>query len=128
MASDPAVIDALNVLKGLNTKNDAFSVFGSFDANAGAQAGKASTGTENQGTGASLKIGRVFSTGVAAQNLTEGFRSVYAQSRLDAVTSCLNGVSAVVKDIADAAEKAKQAAALSAFCKPEQSRQSVGAP
>ncbi|MEN9867309.1 MAG: hypothetical protein RL748_2899 [Pseudomonadota bacterium] len=52
-----------------NNKHDAYSVFGSFDSfvKAGGNADKAGPNAS-----ASLNLGRIFSTGVAAQHLTEG--------------------------------------------------------
>ena len=59
-----------------NTKSDALSVYGSFN-------GKAD-GTKE---GASLTLGKVFSTGVAAQNLTEG---IGAAAGADVFGRCLS--------------------------------------
>jgi predicted nucleic acid-binding Zn-ribbon protein len=47
----------------LDKKSDAYSVYGSFEGNTGGNSG-----------GATLALGKVFSTGVAAQNLTQGIR------------------------------------------------------
>lgn len=54
-----------------NNKHDAYSVFGSFDSfvKAGGDADKAGPKVN---ASASLNLGRIFSTGVAAQHLTEG--------------------------------------------------------
>ncbi|HEY0064233.1 MAG TPA: hypothetical protein VGC21_19105 [Telluria sp.] len=56
-----------------NAKTDAFSVFGTFDANS-ANLLK----PKEQEASATLKLGKVFSTGVASQNLTEGMAIYYA--------------------------------------------------
>ena len=65
----------LKLVGGSDKKSDAYSVFGSFDANtkAGVEAG----GTSANKAEASLIIGKVFSTGVASQNLTQGMRGYY---------------------------------------------------
>ena len=66
-----------------NNKHDALSVFGSFN-------GHVVAGTENPASGATvnttLNLGRVFSTGVASQHLTEGIEQ---SATVSAVTQCL---------------------------------------
>jgi hypothetical protein len=54
-----------------NGKKDAFSVFGSFSSKSDSSAG---TGSK---TGVSLSLGKIFSTGVASQHLTEGMKSYF---------------------------------------------------
>lgn len=75
-ANVAGLADDLKLVGGKNEKTDAYSVFGSFDANtkAGAEAG-GSSATKGEVT---LVIGKVFSTGVASQNLTEGMRRYYS--------------------------------------------------
>lgn len=65
-------------------KRDAFSVYGTFNGEA--------TGNAQ---GASLVAGKVFSTGVAAQNLTQGVREA---SKANATTACLVAAGALLKD------------------------------
>lgn len=67
--------ESMRVVSQANNKSDAYSVFGSFDGNTKA-------GVETGGSGvtkgeASLVIGKVFSTGVASQFLTEGMKEYY---------------------------------------------------
>jgi hypothetical protein len=64
-----------------NTQSDALSVYGTFDSNAGASP----PGT-NSNANANLRLGRIFSTGVASQNLTQGQRDAV---RADALTRCM---------------------------------------
>ncbi|MBF6033500.1 hypothetical protein H8F23_09585 [Pseudomonas sp. P155] len=67
------------------SKRDAMSVFGSFDS-----------GLKSEGTsGVSHQLGKMFSTGVAAQNLTQGLQ------RYAVLEQCLN----LIKSTADAAQK-----------------------
>jgi hypothetical protein len=73
-----------------NNRHDALSVYGTFDSN-GAATGPGATPSG----GANLRLGRIFSTGVASQNLTEGQRDAL---RADALTRCMAGaVSAAVE-------------------------------
>lgn len=76
-----AVETIRNALIGSSTddKNDALSVFGSFDGDAG-------TTTKSNEVTAGLTLGKVFSTGVAAQNLTQGMGDSAA---LTAASNCL---------------------------------------
>lgn len=73
------LLNAFNIAGQDNNKKDAYSVFGSFDANTKAVSeveGKTTdTGKIKGDTG--LVLGKVFSTGVASQNLTEGMRKYY---------------------------------------------------
>lgn len=75
----------------LETKReDAFSVFGSFD-------GKTSfSGTSDNGAG--LGVGKVFSTGVASQQLTEGIR---AAGCMEAATRAAQAINASKLAVAD---------------------------
>lgn len=61
-----------------NVRNDALSVYGTFDSNGNA-AGSAQAN-------AGLRLGRVFSTGLASQNLTEGERDA---RRAEALAQCI---------------------------------------
>lgn len=76
ISKDPAKLaDALKiVVTGSNKKGDAYSVFGSFDAST-----KIATegGTSAKGEGG-VTLGKVFSTGVASQNLSLGLQGFYA--------------------------------------------------
>lgn len=66
-----------------DNKRDAYSVYGSFDGAA-----------EGQGEGASLALGKVFSTGVAAQNLTQGIKQA---ALANSQASCLRAVEEAAK-------------------------------
>ena len=73
------LLNAFNMVEQDNNKTDAYSVFGSFDANTKAVSeveGK-TTGTGKIKGDTGLVLGKVFSTGVASQNLTEGMRKYY---------------------------------------------------
>ena len=71
------------------TAKDAYSVFGSFDSG---------TKTEAKGTDAQanvdLKLGKVFSTGVAAQYLTRGLGKQFANN---AASTCLASANAMIE-------------------------------
>jgi hypothetical protein len=54
----------------IDVKDDAFSVFGSFNGSAGGNA----PNTQGAGASGNLTVGRAFSTGVASQHLTQGIR------------------------------------------------------
>ncbi|MDO9487358.1 MAG: hypothetical protein Q7J32_03215 [Sphingomonadaceae bacterium] len=84
-----------------DTKNDAFSVYGSFDGNAAGD--KDSAG---------LSLGKVFSTGIAAQNLTQGIREAAHSSSKAACISAVDDAVARAKkanqhDLAAALEQRK---------------------
>lgn len=74
-------------------KRDALSVYGRFDSNgsAAAAAGSASAPAAN----GSVLVGKVFSTGLASQNLTE---AVMIEARAKCVTSLLQLASSLEKD------------------------------
>lgn len=76
-----------------DVKEDAFSVYGSFDGDAGA-------GREE----ASLAVGKVFSTGVASQNITQGLRE---GAVLALRARCLEVVAKVAVGMDDAAARKK---------------------
>lgn len=90
-ANVTGLVEAYGLVGGENNKTDAYSVFGSFDANtkAGAETGGSTTPKGE----VALVIGKVFSTGVASQFLTEGMRGYYAgmgaAQVAKAKTSCL---------------------------------------
>lgn len=85
---------AAKIVRGSDKKGDANSVFGSFDGatRAGVTAG---TGAQSNGD-ASLIIGKVFSTGIASQFLTQGMRDYYANMATERVAAkvvdCLTAV------------------------------------
>lgn len=79
---------AASKLKNQNTKNDAYSVFGTFNSDAAS-----SVGVKQEIT-AGLKLGKLFSTGVASQNLTEGMKLYYATM---APGACLDKVVRVIE-------------------------------
>lgn len=71
------ILDAYELVGMGNEKADSYSVFGSFDSNTkvGGENKK-----ESQKVQAELSLGKVFSTGVASQNLTEGMHKYYENS------------------------------------------------
>ncbi len=75
-ANVAGLAEAFGLVGGENKKADAYSVFGSFDANTKARAEAGETTLPKAQM--ALTIGKVFSTGVASQNLTEGMRTYYA--------------------------------------------------
>lgn len=89
-----------------NAKQDAFSVFGTFNADAAT-----SVGVKQDVTGG-LKLGKVFSTGVASQNLTEGMKLYYASM---APGSCLEKIVKVV-EFFPADERSAAAKKLLSIC------------
>lgn len=105
------VADALKTVVTASTiKTDAYSVFGSFGANtsfgttgsAGAGSNAGTTGNANAG----IAIGKIFSTGVASQNLTEGIRGYYErigiaqmQQARSTYIDCLKATPARLKQI-----------------------------
>jgi hypothetical protein len=94
-----------------DNKSDALSVFGSFDTNSTATGGVGST-TGNSGSGG-VRLGRMFSTGVASQNLTQGIGySVQA----NALTQCLAEARQSVESITDPTAKNQRLQELSNLC------------
>ena len=63
------------------TKHDAYSVYGTFAADTGASTAgpRSSASTGNASAESVLKVGKVFSTGVASQNLTQGLQEFYGK-------------------------------------------------
>ncbi|MBP7649075.1 MAG: hypothetical protein KA744_04445 [Phenylobacterium sp.] len=88
-------------------RNDALSVFGTFDGS-----GETSVDATRK-AGGSLTIGKMFSTGVASQVLAEGMRSVYATGCLERATAAVQVINAAVTD---AAQKASVIAAIYGAC------------
>ncbi|WP_323815686.1 hypothetical protein [Cellvibrio sp. NN19] len=70
------LLNAFNIAGLDNNKQDAYSVFGSFDANTKTVT-EANGGNANVKADTGLALGKVFSTGVAAQHLTEGMKNYY---------------------------------------------------
>jgi hypothetical protein len=83
-------VAALQKLSNVS-KKDALSVYGSFNSDVRADGARA-------GPGAALKLGKVFSTGVAAQNLSEAERN-FGQSQ--ALTACMTGLAEIAKTLAE---------------------------
>jgi len=78
----------------VGNRTDALSVFGSFNADASAKTdGDANAKTAGAGVG--IKLGKSFSTGIAAQLLTEGLKQAAASSSAQA---CLGQAMAIAKD------------------------------
>jgi hypothetical protein len=112
----------LKLIASIDAKQDAYSVFGSFDGSAGANGHVDSNGKP---TGeATLVVGKVFSTGVASQFLTQGLKALYAGKGNSA---CITQVASLRQDFAlnldpnNAGDKKKIAdfsAKLVAMCTP----------
>jgi hypothetical protein len=87
----PSIMNDIRLIETAK-RSDAYSVFGSFDTStkAGAEAG----GTAPVKGEASLALGKVFSTGVASQQLTEGLKGYYqgAGKALISRAACVEGV------------------------------------
>lgn len=80
------------------TRNDALSVFGSFD-------GAVRTGVGAGETGAGLNLGKSFATGVAAQELTDGIKAAAVKSA-SAQAGCLGKLNEAVQGLPAAAQPA----------------------
>jgi hypothetical protein len=106
------VADALNIVAtATNGKQDAYSVFGSFSANTAVgttnNAGDSSKSTTVAAT-AGVSLGKVFSTGVASQNLTLGIREYYASiAMVGAYTECVKSVRETYRRLGIPADEAK---------------------
>lgn len=92
--------------KNQNAKSDAYSVFGTFNSDAATSVGA------TQNVTAGLKLGKLFSTGVASQNLTEGMKLYYSTM---APGACLEKISRIVEYL-QADERASMAKKLVAAC------------
>jgi len=98
---------ATKIVRGSHKKGDAYSVFGSFD---GATRAAVTAGTGSQAKGeTSLIVGKVFSTGIASQFLTQGMRGYCANMAAERVATkvvdCLTTVLADVELKKDAVER-----------------------
>lgn len=79
------IATATNIVNSSPLRGDAYSVFGSFD---GATRSTISANTSDGAKGdASLIVGKVFSTGVASQLLTEGMRDYYGSMAAERVAA-----------------------------------------
>ena len=78
------VLDAIQVVATESMRQDSYSVFGSFSANT--SLGVTTSAPGSNGTGAAsaagVTLGKVFSTGVAAQQLTDGIASFYRNASM----------------------------------------------
>jgi len=92
--------------KNQNAKSDAYSVFGTFNSDAATSIGV------KQDVTAGLKLGKLFSTGVASQNLTEGMKLYYATM---APGACFDKIVRVVEYLPQD-ERAAMAKKLVAAC------------
>jgi hypothetical protein len=86
--------DVLSKLLATNTYRDSYSVYGTFNSS-----GNGSAPTTGGSGSAGLSMGRVFSTGVAAQHLTEGQQ---AAMRTQSYAQCLASVENAVKSVTPA--------------------------
>lgn len=87
----------IKLISATNAKQDAYSVFGSFDGKTVAGGG---TDNGKPAAEASLVIGKVFSTGVASQNLTEGMKAFYQGRGNSAAVTCLQHAEKYRQDFA----------------------------
>lgn len=87
-----AAAQAASLLR--TNKRDAMSVYGRFDSN-----GAGSTGSSPS---ANLAVGKIFSTGVASQNLTEAVKN---DALYSGVARCIDGVKGVIDKLSDQAKK-----------------------
>ena len=74
-------------------KKDAYSVYGRFESST-------RTNNDTKGISAGIDLGKVFSTGVASQNLSSGLAEYYRQIGLAA---CYETVVNLAKTVSDAA-------------------------
>ncbi|WP_274696818.1 hypothetical protein [Aurantiacibacter sp. D1-12] len=88
-------------------RSDALSVFGSFEARVGGNAGAQNS------AGASLGFGKLFATGVAAQNLSVGVDDV-AVARAGA--NCLVSMNSILSGLPEAERTAGVVSALAQVC------------
>lgn len=103
--------DASDAVAFLRTdKRDALSVYGRFNADSAATAGSSST--------ARLTAGKIFSTGVASQNLTEAVRK---EAEASAMAQCLDSVTKLLKEL-EQSRRAEFIASLQSMCSPQQKR------
>lgn len=103
-AAAAAATEAIAMLQ--NRSEDALSVYGRFD-----QTGSGDTGA-SAATSGQLTVGRVFSTGVAAQHLT-------VAARTEARSACLVRFTTMVGLLTDAAKRAELALQVKDVCPPE---------
>lgn len=95
-AIDAKVKGALEKLASIQ-KRDAISVYGSFDADTAAETAKSNGSDPSSGdNGVSVKVGKVFSTGVAAQNVSEA-QKIAASAVV--VSACINAIGEQAKNI-----------------------------
>lgn len=103
--AERAKAEAVKVVGLSNTsKSDAMSVYGSFDSKA--------SGDAEKGAHAGLLIGKVFSTGLASQNLTEAVK-------IGASSQCASTGFTLLQNTKDPAERQKILESLSAMCAPK---------
>ncbi len=93
-------LDASDTLRNDN-RGDAFSVYGSFD-----------TGGSGERQSVGFNIGKIFSTGIAAQNLT---RTAEGRARADSVTGCISKLLELASKMSDSDVGKKDAAIASAM-------------
>lgn len=112
----------LKLIASVDAKQDAYSVFGSFDGSAGANGHVDQNGKPT--AEATLVVGKVFSTGVASQFLTQGLKALYTGKGSSACltqATVLRQDYALNLDLTKEADKKKMsdfAAKLLAMCSP----------
>lgn len=92
-------------------KTDALSVYGRFDSNGSGSFGGSDPAADGKGGKAGLLVGKVFSTGLASQNLTEAVK-------FESVTRCLLAMSEILKS-APEAERKGITDKLTTLCEPK---------
>lgn len=99
-----AAAEAASLLR--TDKHDAMSVYGRFDSKGDGAAGSSPS--------ASLTVGKIFSTGVASQNLTEAVKN---DSRYSATAHCLDGIKTLVDKLSEQAKKDELIGKIYNLCK-----------
>jgi hypothetical protein len=101
LAKQKAALDAIQKLTNVR-KKDALSVYGSFNQESNVNT---SNGASAPRPALALKLGKVFSTGVAAQNLSEAEKSIGLSS---AMAGCIDALGRSVNSLTGLQEPTKK--------------------
>lgn len=102
-----AAAEAVSVLR--TDKTDAMSVYGRFNTQADVPAGSASSPSPSAG----LTAGKIFSTGVASQNLTEAVRQ---EAALVGLAKCVDSVARAASGVSAGAERDAVLRSMASIC------------
>lgn len=102
-----AAAEAVSVLR--TDKTDAMSVYGRFNTQAEVPAGAASAPSPSAG----LTAGKIFSTGVASQNLTEAVRQ---EAALAGLAKCVDSVARAASGVSTGAERDAVLRSMASIC------------